>query len=78
MMGVAMDIYVGKIVGGFSDRNRKATAEILKEKRNRRKTHADRRESVRSGVIVSLFSQDDQRTGKDRRSVADHPDTEKK
>ena len=70
LMEVAMDIYVGKISGGFSGKKRYPNAEINKERRNRRKTKADRRKSVRGGVIVSIDSRNDKRSGKDRRRVA--------
>lgn len=47
-----------------------ATKVNRKRKQNfdKRKRKSDRRESVRNGVIVSLSSQSDRRSGVDRRS----------
>jgi len=70
LVEVIMDIYVGKISGGFSGKKRNPNIEMLKEKRERRKARADRRKSVRDGVIVSIVSRNDKRTGKDRRNAA--------
>lgn len=41
-----------------------------KQKKNRRKSIHDRRESIRDGVIVSLSFQNNRRKNRDRRNVS--------
>ena len=64
-----MNIFVGKTAGSFSRQKNSVNAEAAKKKRDRRKSSPDRRKSAREGVIVTLSSKNDRRTGMDRRRI---------
>jgi len=66
-----MSIFVSKTVASFL---RKKKEEFVASgfgtgRRNRRRHPSDRRQSVRVGVIVTLSSKNDRRSGSDRRSI---------
>ena len=52
-------------IRGFSERRKTVTRKLRKD---RRKSKADRRSSVRDGVFVSLSFRENRRKGGDRRS----------
>ncbi len=54
-------------IHGFLRRRKTVTR---KQKRNRRKSAHDRRESIRDGVIVNLSFQNNRRKIRDRRNVS--------
>ena len=51
-------------IRGFAEKRKTVTRRF---KKDRRKMKADRRRSIRDGVIVNLSIKNDRRTGKDRR-----------
>lgn len=66
-----VDIVVGHIPPVQNDPNRRndqgRSPPREKKNRERRKTEADRRQSVREGIVVTLSHQVERRQGSDRR-----------
>lgn len=64
-----MNIFVDKTSGSFAKQKNPTPSEAWKKRRDRRKKRLDRRQSVREGIIVTLSSKNDRRTGNDRRGL---------
>ncbi len=63
-----MEIYIGNITDSRNrTRQQDSPAPSDRPKRERRKKSRDRRRSVREGIVVTLSSKNDRRTGRDRR-----------
>ncbi len=63
-----LGIYVGKVADSLQEEKRQDTYKRRVKKRERRKTRRDRRQSVRDGVYVTLSTQKNRRSGRDRRA----------
>ena len=65
-----MDIVIGRTAYVNRDGAQKKDPSLIagkKKKQDRRKNKKDRHKSVRDGVIVTLSTKSDRRSGKDRR-----------
>ncbi len=66
-----MEIYIGHIPADSPRREKKqpdTTAQGKKNKEDRRRMKRDRRRSVREGIVVTLSTHNDRRSGRDRRN----------
>lgn len=73
-----MDIVIGRVAPVNRDRAKKRDPSDTtkpKKKEDRRKNKQDRRKSIRDGVVVTLSTKKDRRTGRDRRKKCGYPDS---